>query len=268
MYQTTWLTSLPSHFQIQPLFVTQRSLYEVRERPGKMYDWKAFMIANIIVEFPYQVLTGVITYVCFYYPVIGVQSSERQGLVLLFCIQLFVYASTFAHMCIAALPDAQTAGGIVTLLVMISLIFCGVLQTPPALPGFWSFMYRASPFTYWISGVIGTQLHGRPVACSAKETSIFDPPPGYTCGQYLDPYLRLAPGVLQNPDAAERCRYCQLSVADQYLAGSDIYWDDRWRNFGLLWGYVAFNILVAIGTYYVFRVKKWDFSRFSRKRTH
>jgi ATP-binding cassette subfamily G (WHITE) protein 2 (PDR) len=40
--------------QIMPLFVTQRSLYEVRERPSKAYSWKAFLIANIVVEIPYQ----------------------------------------------------------------------------------------------------------------------------------------------------------------------------------------------------------------------
>ncbi|CAK7567984.1 MAG: hypothetical protein SEPTF4163_005962 [Sporothrix epigloea] len=246
--------------QIMPLFVTQRSLYEVRERPGKMYSWKVFMIANIIVEFPWQILTGIVTYACFYYPVVGVQDSQRQGLVLLFLIELMLYASSFATMCIAALPDAQTAGGIVTLLVMNSLIFSGVLQTPVALPGFWIFMYRVSPFTYWISGVVSTAVHDRPIECSAAETSVFSPPMGYTCGQYLAPYLALAPGKLQNPEATGDCRYCQISVADQFLSQSDIYYSTRWRNFGLMWAYILFNIFVAILTYYVFRVCKISFS--------
>ncbi|CAK7240022.1 MAG: hypothetical protein STHCBS139747_001457 [Sporothrix thermara] len=246
--------------QIMPLFVTQRSLYEVRERPGKMYSWKVFMIANIVVEFPWQILTGVVTYACFYYPVVGVQDSQRQGLVLLFLVELMLYASSFATMCIAALPDAQTAGGIVTLLVMTSLIFSGVLQTPVALPGFWIFMYRVSPFTYWISGVVSTAVHDRPIVCSATETSIFNPPPGYTCGEYLAPYLALAPGTLQNPEATSDCRYCQISVADEYLAQSDIYYSTRWRDFGLMWAYIVFNIFVAILTYYIFRVRKMSFS--------
>ncbi len=248
--------------QIQPLFVTQRALYEVRERPGKMYSWKAFMVANIVVEIPWQILTAIVTFACFYYPVVGAgQASQRQGLVLLYTVQLLVYASSFAHMCIAALPDAQTAGGIVTLLFMTSLIFSGVLQTPTALPGFWIFMYRVSPFTYWVSGVVSTLVHDRPITCSAAETSIFSPPAGYTCGQYLAPYLQLAPGTLQNPDATADCRYCQLSVADQYLSASWIYWSTRWRNFGILWAYVVFNIALAFATYYVFRVRKFDVGR-------
>ncbi|KAF2123015.1 ABC-2 type transporter [Lophiotrema nucula] len=243
--------------QIQPLFITQRSLYEVRERPSKAYSWKAFMIANIVVEIPYQVMTGILIWACFYYPVVGIQSSVRQGLILLFCIQLFIYASSFAQMTIAALPDAQTASGIVTLLVFMSILFNGVLQAPNALPGFWIFMYRASPFTYWIGGIVSTALHARAVQCSTSESSIFDPPSGQTCGVYLADYLATAPGTLQNPDSTSQCRYCAISNSDQYLAASNIFWGERWRNFGIVWAYVIFNVALAVLTYWAFRVAKW-----------
>ncbi|KAH6679909.1 multidrug resistance protein CDR1 [Plectosphaerella plurivora] len=249
--------------QIQPRFVTQRSLYEVRERPSKAYSWRSFMIANIFVELPYQTFSAIIIWACFYYAVIGIQSSDRQVLVLLFCIQLLLYGSTFANMTIAAMPDAQTASSIVTLLVLMSLTFCGVLQAPSALPGFWIFMYRVSPFTYWVGGMVATQLHDRPIVCSADETSIFNPPSGETCGTYMAPFLQQAPGQLQNPDANESCRYCSLTVADQYLAGSDIYWSERWRNFGIMWAYIIFNVYVAVLTYYLFRVRKWDTARWA-----
>lgn len=260
------LDPLANPSQIQPHFLTQRALYEVRERPSKAYSWKAFMIANVLVEIPYQIITAILIFACFYYPVIGIQSSDRQGLVLLFCIQLLLYASSFAQMTIAAFPDAVTASSIVTLLVLMSLTFCGVLQTPDALPGFWIFMYRVSPFTYWVSGIVSTQLHDRPVDCSADETSIFDPPNGQTCGDYLEPFLREAPGVLQNPEATAECRYCTLSVADQYLSGSQIYYSERWRNFGIMWAYILFNIFIAVASYYVFRVMKWNFGSIKKKK--
>ncbi|KAM0664571.1 hypothetical protein ACQRIU_006429 [Beauveria bassiana] len=245
--------------QIQPLFVTQRSLYEVRERPSKAYSWIAFVLANIIVEIPYQVVAAILIWACFYYPVVGIQTSDRQGLVLLFVIQLFLYASSFAHMTIAAMPDAQTASSIVTVLVLMSILFNGVLQPPNALPGFWIFMYRVSPFTYWIAGIVATMLHGREVTCSETETQIFDPRDGQTCGSYLAPLAGSAPGTLQNPDATADCRYCSYRVADQFLAGSRIYWSERWRNFGLMWVYIVFNIAMAIFLYYIFRVRKGGF---------
>ncbi|OAA78455.1 ABC-2 type transporter [Akanthomyces lecanii RCEF 1005] len=245
--------------QIQPLFITQRSLYEVRERPSKAYSWIAFVLANIVVEIPYQIVAAILIWACFYYPVVGIQTSDRQGLVLLFVIQLFLYASSFAHMTIAAMPDAQTASSIVTVLVLMSILFNGVLQPPNALPGFWIFMYRVSPFTYWIAGIVATMLHGRQVECAEKETQVFDPRDGQTCGAYLAPLAGQAPGTLQNPDATSDCRYCSYQVADQFLAGSRIYWSERWRNFGLMWVYIIFNIFMAIFVYYMFRVRKGGF---------
>ncbi|KAK3325026.1 ABC transporter-like protein [Apodospora peruviana] len=257
---TTIFTTLVQ--QIQPLFVTQRSLYEVRERPSKAYSWKAFLAANITVEIPYQILTGIITYACFYYPVVGAsQASSRQGLVLLFTIQLFIYASAFAHMTIAALPDAQAASGLVILLTMMSTIFSGVLQTKIALPGFWVFMYYVSPFTYWISGIVSTMLHDRPVECSLTEMLSFNPPQGMNCAEYLGPMMSspMAGGYLQDPYATEACNYCSMNVADEFMGGADIFWVDRWRNFGIMWGYIFFDIFAAVAIYYLVRVKRWDF---------
>jgi ABC-type multidrug transport system permease subunit len=252
---TTIFTTLVQ--QIQPLFVTQRALYEVRERPSKAYSWKAFMIANIVVEIPYQIITGIITFACVYYPTAGIQSSDRQGLVLLYFIQFFVYASTFAHMTIAALPNEETAAAINTLLVVMSIMFCGVLQPASAMPGFWIFMYRVSPFTYWIGGLVATELHDRKIQCSPTELSVFNPPGGMTCERYLASYFQAgAPGTLQNPSATAGCEYCGVQVADQFLGQVDISWDYRWRNWGFVWAYVVFNVVVTILAYWFFRVRK------------
>lgn len=119
-----------------PKFVIQRSLYEVRERPSKAYSWAAFLIANVIVEIPYQVFVGIIAWACYYYPIYGAeQASQRQGLMLLFVVQFYVFTSTFASFVIAALPDAETGGTIATLMFIMTLTFNGVMQPPSALPG-------------------------------------------------------------------------------------------------------------------------------------
>jgi ATP-binding cassette subfamily G (WHITE) protein 2 (PDR) len=145
---TTIFTTLVQ--QIMPRFILQRDLYEVRERPSKAYSWKAFLIANIIVEIPYQILLGVMVFGSYFYPIYtkgGIPASDRQGLILLLLVQFFVFASTFAHMLISALPDSETAGNIATLMFSLTLTFNGVFQPPNALPGFWIFMYRVSPLT-------------------------------------------------------------------------------------------------------------------------
>lgn len=60
--------------QIIPRFVIQRSLYEVRERPSKAYSFLAFLLANILVEIPYQILLGILVYASYYYSVFGYAS--------------------------------------------------------------------------------------------------------------------------------------------------------------------------------------------------
>jgi ATP-binding cassette subfamily G (WHITE) protein 2 (PDR) len=245
--------------QIQPLFVTQRALYEVRERPSKTYSWKAFMISAILVELPYQTITAVLIFACWYLPIMGIQASSRQVLVLLFTIQLLYFASSFAQMIIAAMPNVQTAAALVTLLILMSMIFCGVLQNVDALPGFWIFMYRLSPFTYWIAGMVGTQLHEREVICSDTEYSTFAPPSGMTCQEYTSEWWSqthfLTRGYIENMNSTTECRYCPIFVADQYMATIDVSYDDRWMNFGIMWAFIGFNFSVAIFSYWFFRVR-------------
>ncbi|EAS35179.3 ABC transporter [Coccidioides immitis RS] len=244
--------------QIMPRFVTQRSLFEVRERPSRAYSWQAFLLANVMVEIPYQIFLGVIVWAALYYPVFGVhQSSERQGLFVIFSVQFFIFGSTFAQMVIAGLPDAETAGNIATTLFSLMLTFNGVLQSPRALPGFWVFMWRVSPLTYTVGGLAATVLHERVVRCAENELAVFDPPDGATCGQYLERFFALgAPGRLNNPFATQGCEYCPLSSGDQFLAESEIFWNQRWRNFGIGWGYIGFNVFATVVLYYLFRVRK------------
>ena len=135
--------------QIMPHFVTQRALYEARERPSKTYSWQAFMLSNIIVELPWNTLMAVIIFITWYYPIGLYRNAEptdsvhaRGGLMFLFILTFLLFTSTFTNMVIAAIDTAETGGNIANLLFSLSLIFCGVLASPQTLPGFWIFMYR------------------------------------------------------------------------------------------------------------------------------
>ncbi|EEY17830.1 multidrug resistance protein CDR1 [Verticillium alfalfae VaMs.102] len=102
--------------QQMPHFVTQRSLYEVRERPSKTYSWKVFMLSQIIVEIPWNSLMSVFMFICVYYPVglyknaeAAGQTTERGGLMWLLFWQFLIFTCTFAHACIA-ITDTAEAG--------------------------------------------------------------------------------------------------------------------------------------------------------------
>ncbi|EHL03024.1 putative ABC transporter CDR4 [Glarea lozoyensis 74030] len=263
---TTIFTTLVQ--QIMPRFILQRDLYEVRERPSKAYSWKAFLIANIVVEIPYQILLGIMVFGSYFYPIYtneGIPSGERQGLILLFLVQFFVFASTFAHMLIAALPDSETAGNIATLMFSLTLTFNGVFQPPNALPGFWIFMYRVSPLTYLVGGIAATGLSGREVQCSDSELAVMQPPAGSNCGDYLAPYAQAAGGRIYNPLATADCQYCALINTDQSLASTNVYYGERWRNYGIGFAYIFFNIFMAVLLYYLIRVRKGSGKSMSEK---
>ena len=249
--------------QIMPHFVTQRSLYEARERPSKTYSWKVFMLSNIIVELPWNTLMSIIIFFCFYYP-IGMyrnaipmdQTLERGGLMFLLVWAFLLLTSTFTDMIVAGIDTAETAGNIANLLFSLTLIFCGVLAGPDVLPGFWIFMYRVSPFTYLVDAMLSTGLANNAVRCSSIELTTFNPPPQRTCGEYMSTYINTTGGYLTNPSATSNCEFCSASGTNAYLRLLNSSYDTRWRNLGIFWAYIIFNVFAALFFYWLARVPR------------
>ncbi|KAI7088188.1 pleiotropic drug resistance protein, ABC superfamily [Hortaea werneckii] len=249
--------------QIMPHFVTQRALYEVRERPSKTYSWKAFMAANILVELPWNTLMSIIIFFCFYYPVGLYNNAAPTDTVhirgfefFLFTWMFLLFTSTFAHMMIAGIADAESAGNIGNLLFSLSLIFCGVLQQPQALPGFWIFMYRVSPFTYLVEGMLSTGIANQDTTCAENEFVTLQPPGGQTCEAYMQPFINQAGGYLRNPGDSSDCNYCTYDSTNVFLSQVSISYSNSWRDFGILWAYCVFNVAAAIFIYWLSRVPK------------
>ena len=249
--------------QIMPHFVIQRSLYEVRERPSKTYSWRAFMLSNIIVELPWNSLMALIIFLTWYYP-IGLYRNaeptnavhERGALMFLFILTFLLFTSTFTSMIIAGIADAETGGNVANLLFSLSLIFCGVLASPTSLPGFWIFMYRVSPFTYLIDGMLSTAVANTNVLCAANEFLHFEAPNGQTCGQYMAQFINATGGYLEDAGATGNCSYCTYSSTNTFLEGVSSNYGRRWRNFGIMWVYICFNVGMAVFLYWLIRVPK------------
>jgi ATP-binding cassette, subfamily G (WHITE), member 2, PDR len=249
--------------QTMPYFVIQRDLYEVRERPSKVYSWKIFMLSQIIVELPWNSLMAVIMFFCWYYPVglhrnaeMAGQVAERGGLMFLFLWAFLLFSSTFTDFMIAGFETAEAGGNIANLLFMLCLMFCGVLANPDTLPRFWIFMYHISPFTYMVSGMLSTAVANTVVECAPNEFLRFDPPNGTTCGEYMATWIFAAGGKLTNPEATSACNFCSISDTNKFLEMVKSNYADRWRNFGILWAYIIFNIFGALALYWLVRMPK------------
>lgn len=246
-----------------PYFVIQRDLYEVRERPSKAYSWKVFMLGQIIVEIPVNALMAAAMYFCWYYP-IGLYRnaeptdavSERGALMFLLLLAFMLFTCTFTTMVIAGCQSAENGGNIANLLFMLCLIFCGVLAPPDSLPRFWIFLYRVSPFTYLVSAMLSTAVANTEVVCAANEIVNFTPPSSMSCQEYMGDYLAAAGGKLMDPNNTEICNYCPITDTNIFLKGVQSDYNERWRNFGLLWVYIGFNIAGALALYWLVRVPK------------
>ncbi|QUC23762.1 uncharacterized protein UV8b_08003 [Ustilaginoidea virens] len=249
--------------QSMPQFIIQRSLYEARERPSKVYSWKVFMLSQIIVELPWNALMAVIMYFCWYYP-IGLYHNavatdavaERGALMFLFLLMFMLFTGTFSTLVVAGFETAEAGGNLANLMFTMCLIFCGVLAQPSTLPRFWIFMYRVSPFTYLVSGMLSTAVANSEVVCASNEFLTFAPPGNQTCGEYMRAYKDVFGGRLQDESATGTCRFCPVADTNTFLRGVSSDYGDRWRNFGLLWVYVGFNIAAAMFVYWLARMPK------------
>ncbi|WWC86557.1 uncharacterized protein L201_001434 [Kwoniella dendrophila CBS 6074] len=249
--------------QIMPNFVVQRSLYESRERPSKTYSWKVFILSNIVVEIPWSVLVGTLFYFCWYYPIGYYRNAiptntvhVRGALMWLYMQVFFLFTSTFATAIVAGMDLAEAAGNIAQLMFSLCLIFNGVLVVYNSLPGFWKFMYRVSPFTYLVEGLLAVAVANTNVVCSDVEYLTFNPPSGETCQTYMADYIGLAGGYLLDNSATSDCKFCSIDKTNTFLNSFNIQYSHRWRNFGLMWVYIIFNVFAAIGFYWLVRVPK------------
>lgn len=254
--------------QSMPQFVIQRSLYEVRERPSKVYSWKIFMLSQLIVEIPWNALMSVIMFFCWYYPVglyrnaaAADQTVERGGLMFLFLFLFLIYTGTFSTFIIAGFETAEAGGNIANLLFMLSLIFCGVLASTDTLPGFWKFMYYVSPMTYFVGGMLSTAVANTDVVCASNEYVNFAPTGNQTCGEFMEAYISQMSGYLADKSATDECSFCPIAYTNTFLSGVNISYSDRWRNFGILWLYVAFNMAAALFLYWLVRMPKKSFKK-------
>lgn len=103
---------------------------------------------------------------------------------------------------------------------------------------------------------MSSTLGKAPVTCDSTEFQTFFSPAAQTCEEYMRDYILTAGGFLRDPGATDQCSYCQMDSTNQYLERINVDWDARWRDFGLMWVYIAFNVAAAVSLYWLCRVPK------------
>jgi ATP-binding cassette, subfamily G (WHITE), member 2, SNQ2 len=139
---------VPLANQLQVPFINMRNIYEIRERPSRMYSWTALLASQILIEIPWNFFGTTLYFFCFYWTV-GLDSSRAGYTYLVLCVVYPIYYSTIGQAVAAMASNAEIAALLFSVLFSFVIMFNGVMQ-PFQLLGWWKWMYRFSPYTYLV----------------------------------------------------------------------------------------------------------------------
>ncbi|KIM37032.1 hypothetical protein M413DRAFT_448754 [Hebeloma cylindrosporum] len=249
------ILSVPLSNQLQVPFIKMRTIYEIRERPSRMYSWTALLTSQILIELPWNIIGSFILFICWYWTV-GFENSRAGYTFLMLVVAFPAYYGSFGQAVAAMAPSAEIAAVLFSFLFSFVITFNGVMQ-PYSRLGWWQWMYHLSPYTYLVEGLLGQAIGGYQVNCSPIEFSTINPPSGMTCEQYMNPYIASMGGYLTNPTASAACQFCSVRTTDEFLKNAfNIYYSHRWRNFGIFVAFICFNVFLVFALTYLFRIRK------------
>ncbi|KAK7025542.1 ATP-binding cassette transporter snq2 [Paramarasmius palmivorus] len=251
------ILSVPLANQLMVVFINMRSIYEIRERPSRMYSWTALVTSQFLTDLPWNIAGSTLFYLCWYWTV-G-YDSDRAGYTYLMIGVLFpMYYTSIGQATAAMCPNAEIAAILFSLLFSFVITFNGVMQ-PYSQLGWWKWMYRLTPYTYLIEGLLGQAIGNQNMFCSDVELATIIPPSGQTCGQYMSTWLSNNGGYLVNPNDTSSCQFCSTDTTNAYLAQRfNIFYSHRWRNVGVFAGFIVFNIAAIYFFTFWFRIRTWS----------
>lgn len=233
--------------QLQPRYLKFRAIYKAREANSKIYSWTAFTLGAILPEIPYSFVAGAVYFNCWYWGV-GFPTGYTAGNMFLWISVFELFYVSFGQAIASFAPNELLASLFVPFFFLFVVSFCGVVVPFAALPHFWqSWMYYLTPFHYLLEGMLSLVTHNVPVICASNEFARFSPPPGLSCAAYVDPYIAEAGGYVQTGSGqyAGLCEFCQYATGDEFAASFNVYYDHRWRDYGIFWAYIVFNLAIV-----------------------
>lgn len=255
------VVSAPVINQIQEQCMAMRDVFEGRERMSNTYRWWATVLAQYVVEVPYNFFCGAVMFVCLYFPTQADFGATHSAVFYLtYGIFLQLFNVSFGFMLAFFAPDISSAAVLVSFCYSFIVSFCGVVQPVDLMPGFWTFMWKLSPYTYIIQNLVSAILHKRKVECADAEFTRFTPPSGQSCGEYMSAYILQRGGYLTDPSSTSACSYCPYTVADDYLKTIHTSYSNQWRNLGFFFAYIIFNLVACLFLYKYLRLTVWKFS--------
>lgn len=90
---------------VVPKMYQNLSLWQAREHPSRIYSWITFCTANIVVEIPFAIISGVLYWALWYWPTGQPAEGSVSGYVFLMTILMFLFMSSWGQWITAFAPS-------------------------------------------------------------------------------------------------------------------------------------------------------------------
>lgn len=213
--------------QVQPRFIRARMIFEAREKSSKMYNWKAFVVAQVIAELPWMVLAGTLFFVLWYFVVfpVGISTdAQHAGPMYAMMIIYQFWTVGFAFAVAAVSANEQQAALINPIFLGLFASFSGVLVPYAQITAFWRYwIYYLNPWTYILGAEVFFAMRNIPVVCKEGEYATFPAPTnGQTCDAYLANFVEMLGAGYSQTSASGECQYCPYASGNDYLRGVNL----------------------------------------------
>ncbi|KAI8622996.1 multidrug resistance protein CDR1 [Xylariaceae sp. FL1651] len=221
--------------QLQPLFISNRDVFETREKKSKTYSWIAFISAQLLSEIFILIVCATLYFVSWYFTSgFPVRASVSGQVYLQMILYEFLYTS-IGQAIAAYSPNAYFAALANPLIVGTLIQFCGVFVPYSHITPFWRYwLYYLNPFNYLLGGLLVPVSWDVGVQCHANELTTIPLPPNTTCGDYMAEFLSEYSGYVTDAANTSTCSYCPYSTGSDYLRGlnfNERYYE--WRDVGI-----------------------------------
>lgn len=247
---------------VVPKFYINRALWEAREYPSRIYGWVAFCTANVVCEIPAAIVTGLVYWLLWYYPVGFPTDSATAGYVFLMSMLFFLFQASWGQWICAFAPSFTVISNVLPFFFVMVNLFNGIVRPYADYPVFWKYwMYYVNPVTWWLRGVLSAVLPSVEIKCSELEVTRFDTPNNMTCYEYANNFISniAGAGYLVDDNATSNCQYCPFRDGTQYMSQLNVHRDDKWRCFGIFLAFVIINWMLVYFFIYTVRVRGWSF---------
>eukprot|EP00644_Phytophthora_capsici_P002658 jgi/Phyca11/106036/e_gw1.11.372.1 len=200
-----------------PVAAAERSVF-YRERASQTYNAFWYFCASSVIEIPYAMAAVMLCMVVFY-PVVGFTGAGAFFTFYLILVLCVLFQSYLAELTVFLCPNMEVAEILGMVVNLITFLFSGFSPPAESIPQGVKWIYHINPLTYTMSA-LATVVFGD---CSGDGD--------IGCNQ-----VRGAPPLL--PDDITVKEYLEINFG--------MYYDDIWRNCGIMVAFVLFVRLLTI----------------------